>query len=107
MSRAQFQALADLFERARDLTPSGRAPLLEAARTRDPELYGELVALLKQHDGESPFDAETPGQVNIRFPPGLLGPGEDVPEQIGPYRVIRKIGVVAPSHLRVRAESAV
>ena len=74
-----------LFDVVRRKDPAERAAFLEGLSGADHDLRDELLSLLAAADGRetlgSPEAADTPG------------PDDEMPERIGPYRVLRQIGV--------------
>jgi serine/threonine-protein kinase len=93
------ERLAELFADAVERDAAGRRQVLAAAASEDPELGAELERLLAAASGGSVLDrspwvgvaGETVGadDAETDFP----GAGaEQLPERIGPYRVVRELG---------------
>ncbi|MBK8229191.1 MAG: serine/threonine protein kinase [Candidatus Eisenbacteria bacterium] len=80
MSRERFQRLERLFMEALELAPPERAAFLDARCTDDPALRREVDELLAQDSADSPLSLP------------IYTPIEDSPQQIGPYRVLARIG---------------
>jgi tetratricopeptide (TPR) repeat protein len=94
MTPEQFERLAELFERARAAAPGERQEWLTAAVGGDAELRGYLEDLLAAHaegDSDSAGLASNGGpgvELGAAFDHGL----EPLPEAIGGYRILRKLG---------------
>jgi eukaryotic-like serine/threonine-protein kinase len=74
--------LYELFERASAATPSERSEIVEALRSRDPELAEQLAGMLAASARE--------GTVLDR--PAWTVVGDETPTQVGPYRILEQIG---------------
>ena len=83
MGRDQFRQLAEIFEHARELEPDARSVYLEQACGDEPGLRDQVIALLVRHDRGGVLDDP------IR--PTDVAP-EPIPEQIGRFRVIERLG---------------
>src|ERR1700747_710082 len=90
MEPERWRQIEDLFHAALDCEPGRRAAFLDSACAGDASLRGEIESLLSSYDKGSL--TETPA-----FAEGikLLEENEErshTGQDIGPYRVIRKIG---------------
>jgi serine/threonine-protein kinase len=81
MDAARFSHIEDAFHRASELTGAARERALAEICGDDPELLREVEELLVAAARDTPaFD-----QADFRFDP-------QIPRQIGPYRVLRRLG---------------
>src|ERR1700674_3904140 len=106
MEPQRWRQIEDLFHSALDCEPGGRAVFLDSACAGDASLRKEIESLLTSYEKES--FTETPA-----FGEGikLLEENEDrshTGQDIGPYRVIRKIGQggMGAVYLAARADQA-
>ena len=86
MTPERWSVVEELFARAADLDPEARAALLETTPGIDAELRSAVEELLAAHDGDPSF---------LEAPPAwLVEPRdrEDLPERIGEYRIVRRLG---------------
>ncbi len=86
-----WSRVEDLFHRALELDPNSRAEFLDDACRDDPVLRREVESLLAldktaEHFIESPA-LEVMGRLAAQQPPIT-----EIPEKIGPYRIVREIG---------------
>lgn len=82
------EALPELFARAFELGEAGRRALVDEVLARDPALGAELALLLASaEETRSPLDS-APWRPDV----DLVGLEEQVPECIGPYRIVRELG---------------
>ncbi|MEJ0035338.1 MAG: serine/threonine-protein kinase [Gammaproteobacteria bacterium] len=85
----RWDELGDLFSQLLAMAPEQRASFMQSACGDDHELRAELVSLLSAHDAQGPLDAA----------PEILAPDAEPPEpaelpgsQVGPYRLLRRLG---------------
>ena len=88
---ARWERLDTLFSEALNLTPQERARLLARTPTEDPELARKLEELIRADAQASQF-LDPPTREAVR---GALEKVQElaVGAQIGPYRVVRTVGV--------------
>jgi serine/threonine protein kinase len=85
----RWSRIADLFDRAQSVRDEDRAAWLVAICGDDTALYDEVTSLLRVHEGAGSF-ISTPATVE----PPRTAADEPVPTvPIGPYRVVRVLGV--------------
>jgi len=91
MSAERSERIRQLFEAALEWDPEQRAEFLGRAFAEDPSVRAEVESLIASHEeAESLREGLTlEKKEETTFPPG---PADDVPREIGPYRIIREIG---------------
>ncbi len=89
-----WQRVTELFEQALEHAPEARAKFLDSACAGDGELLREVNSLLAEHDAQASF-LEKPAVASLEDATELLSPvsPRKLPEQIGPYRVIKALGM--------------
>ena len=102
MASKRHQKASDLFRAVCDLAPDARAAFLEEACAGDTELRAQVEALLTQDEQhpsflEAPTTFEEPSEpdhkTRTRKSPAATASGVMVqPEQIGPYRILERVG---------------
>ncbi len=102
MPSERHQKSSDLFRAACEMAPDARAAFIEEACAGDTKLRAEVEALLA-HDEQHPSFLETPQTLEAPSNPGhktrtgkspaAAAAGRTThPEQIGPYRILEKVG---------------
>lgn len=97
MNSETYLRLETLFHRAREMGPAERRDFLSTIETSEPELLGPLLELLAVSAG-SESDEEDGLGLGTEIHRALFahvptnGSPADLPEQVGPYRIIRRIG---------------
>jgi serine/threonine protein kinase/tetratricopeptide (TPR) repeat protein len=76
--------IKEIFADVCDLSPADRAAALEEQSAGDAELRAAVQSLLDAHDRAARFMSGATADV-----PGVV---EDTPKQIGPYKILQKIG---------------
>jgi serine/threonine protein kinase/tetratricopeptide (TPR) repeat protein len=85
MSTDRFERAREIFIQASTLPLEGRRPFLEERCADDADLRAEVEELLRFHDAEG---AGLPGEAGLR----RLPDGIEVEQEIGSYRLLRKLG---------------
>src|SRR5688572_14414226 len=85
MNRVQWQRIEAIFQGALDRPDSQRAAYLREACGSDNTLRAEVDAMLQQHA----TDPEFLEQPLVKLDTGGFG----VSQRIGPYRIVREVGV--------------
>src|SRR5512134_1425182 len=94
LSPPQWAALRRLLDEALDLPPARRATWLDSLQGERAEFRPRLAALLAHADrpaGPALLDT-LPKIETAQFAPLPGAAAADVPERIGPYRLIRELG---------------
>jgi len=90
MDPARFEKMEELFHAARDVPQEDRRPFLERACGADLKMYGEIEALLVEHD--NPF-AHLECSVELRAPPTAADSATaPLPERISHFKIVRLLG---------------
>jgi serine/threonine-protein kinase len=89
----RYQRIDAVFDALLDLPPDEQMAYLDRSAGDDPELHGEVLRLLQAHRRSEGFlDAPSPGMAKALFgAPDPVTAGE-VPDRIGPWRIVRLIG---------------
>ncbi|AKS41080.1 serine/threonine-protein kinase [Wenzhouxiangella marina] len=82
MDARRFQELESLFEQALAAAPEQRQQLIESVNERDPELGEQLIAMLAADAADEDILRSTVQAEAAR----------DLPDSIGPFTVLRKLG---------------
>ena len=94
MNRLQFKIVRELFHELSEMPPGEQARIL-SERELDPSVREELEALLEASESTGAFEDEQLGALGSTLVARKLDDyerEEPIPEAIGPYRVLRKIG---------------
>ncbi len=87
-----WQSLKQHFHSLLDAATADRSALLAGVRAEDPDLAGELAALLEHHQApDTLFSRGALAELAAGAVGSEAGPAA-VPENIGPYRILREIG---------------
>lgn len=87
MEPDRFARIADLFEAAREQAPDDRVAFVTGRAGGDSDLVSEVLELLGHHDDESDaLDVPMTDRLAIG------APDDQLPETIGRYRIIRRLG---------------
>ncbi|MEM8678014.1 MAG: serine/threonine-protein kinase [Planctomycetota bacterium] len=99
MSESLHERAFQIFEQACDLPPEAQQAFVEQACAEQEELYREVLSLLRHDRSDADFEAalvlnarevlNTPASGTD----GLLSDDAPLPERIGKYRIIRRLGV--------------
>ncbi|PAP77242.1 serine/threonine-protein kinase [Rubrivirga marina] len=110
MPPTDWDRLHHLFDAAVDLTPEDRAALLAAACPHEPAVRAEVEALLASYDAEPDFLEAPAARVTLGDggPGGPDGHALARGDRVGPYRVVREVGVggMGRVYLAERADGA-
>ena len=88
MNSGRWPHIKEVFHKASLLTGAERSSFLSEACGGDAELRAELDSLLEWSDkAENPLDTPGAGIAHV-----LATLTDDLPERLGPYRILRKIG---------------
>ena len=96
MDRERHQRVSDLFHQAHRLKGAARAQFLDSVREAGGELGDELAELLAEADAHPGFleqPAVDPQQWETIAGDSLVGDSDAPPEWIGPYRIVRRLGM--------------
>ncbi|MEO7795376.1 MAG: protein kinase [Thermoanaerobaculia bacterium] len=87
------EELPELFARVLELDPAGRTALLDEIASGDPARARELERLLASAEVASPLLDRAPWPLLAARSDGdALREGAPLPDQIGPYRIVRELG---------------
>ena len=95
MSTGRVDRVERLFQLLSPLSPRERLELLDACARGDPDLRRELESLLFHHDRETVLDQPpTLASMSLAAESGdaLACDDHEVDEQIGPYRLLERLG---------------
>jgi tetratricopeptide (TPR) repeat protein len=89
----RYRRIDALFDALLDLPPDEQMAYLDRTAGDDPELHGEVLRLLQAHRRSEGFlDAPAPHVAKALFEAPALVTSEEVPDRIGPWRIVRLIG---------------
>jgi eukaryotic-like serine/threonine-protein kinase len=89
----RYQRIDALFDALLDLPPDEQMAYLDRTAGDDPDLHGEVLRLLQAHRRSEGFlDAPAPQVAKALFEAPDLVTSGDVPDRIGPWRIVRQIG---------------
>jgi eukaryotic-like serine/threonine-protein kinase len=89
----RYRRIDALFDALLDLPPDEQMAYLDRTAGDDPELHGEVLRLLQAHRRSEGFlDAAPPHVAKALLEAPALVTSEEVPDRIGPWRIVRLIG---------------
>lgn len=89
MQSQRWDEIGDLFSQLLALAPEERTAFMQSACGEDHELRAELASLLSSHGGRGPLDVTPESRMRYAEP---LEPAESAGAQVGPYRLLRRLG---------------